>query len=267
MKTLTNKHLVPRGTSLLKKTIFPCILAGGACLAFGPLAHGNLLINGDFEATPGLSGWSNDDYTNGILQVIPAAQSPFTSGTQGLNIGKTGTGTGTNQPFATKALSTPISGSNSVNLSFDFWTASGGYSGSDSRLNVRLFTNTGKGATVSFLGTNAVSGAAETTQFSRNTWYHVNVNASPITPSGVATVTMTLTDQSSNVLNYTLDWTNVDSGNWVSVRVQPSFGDQTNINSYIDNISVIPEPATTTLLVAAGIGGIVMLRRRRVGRS
>src|SRR5690606_31635510 len=77
---------------------------------------------------------------------------------------------------------------------------------------------------------------------------------------GHLTLSFTISDGTATTTPVTLIDTDPLGGDYFGYRIRQVNGDDYSIGVNLDNFSIVPEPASLSLL---GLGGLAMLRRRR----
>lgn len=238
-------------------------------------SHAQVLLNGNFESGTGTSitSWSTastDTYKT--IALTSSAQSPFTTGTQGVNIA-TASGASSPTPKLSQSINSSYGANTSFSLSFDF-LSQGTYTGTDGAIIIRLFGNSGANQAISFRGDGSIALNGTTTatsSYSKNTWYHATVNIPSLTSSQTTTsITLTLTPwvngSGGTPISFTGNWNMAGATYYNTFQVQQGYGITSGANVNLDNVSltVVPEPATAGLL-SAGLA-LVLFRLRFTSR-
>lgn len=236
-------------------------------------SHAQVLLNGNFESGTGTSitSWSTSSTDSfKTITLASSAQSPFTSGTQGVNIA-TAAGASTPTPKLSQSINSSYGSNTSFSLSFDF-LSQGTYTGTDGALILRLFGNSGANQAISLRGDGSIAlngTTSATSSYSKNTWYHASLTLPTLANSQTTTtITLTLTPWVSGApgtpVSFTGNWNMAGASYYSTFQVQQGFGITSGANVNLDNVSltVVPEPGSATLL---GAGLALVLFRLRSG--
>jgi len=272
MKTAPSKHPSIRSSRGV------LALASGVVALGIASVHAQVLLNGNFESGSGTSitSWSTAATdANKVITLSASAQSPFTSGTQGVNITTASGATGA-APKLYQSISSTYGSNTSFSLAFDF-LSQGSYSSTDGALIVRLFANSGTNQVISFRGDGSIAMNGVTTaasSYSKNTWYHASMEVPSIFGSQTATsITLTLTPWVSGApgtpVSFTGSWAMTGGTYYNTFQIQQGFGLVPGANVDVDNVAmaVVPEPAAATLLLGAGLGMVLLRRCSASGRD
>lgn len=256
--------------------MFPAVVMfaiGFAGMAQAQLVNGNMAppfsaISGDPASGSVPNGWSAQGASDaGFIRNQSTINSPFTSvyadnsssaHLQDLATGSTGTG-----GYGFLQLFGPgyTSGSASFDFKLNNMPASGGTFGV--QFNNSGNTSGGSGVTrVRFELNNAGTlrwfsneGSATILTITADTWYHV---AFAWSESGAFTGTATAFGGSSTAFSGTLSVNGANNISGVQVRDRE---DTPGGDLYLDNVSVVPEPAIAGLIGATGLAMMIMRRR------
>ena len=210
----------------------------------------SLLLNGDFEAS-GIWHLNARD-SNNLVEIVKDAQSPFSTGTQGLHIQVEPNSM--LSPLVTQDLTEQTD--SPIQLSFDFKVNSQtAYTGGDGVLTMvmymgatpagteqlrysLMFTGDGK---MMLLGKTPVQAG----NYNAGVWYHVSATF-PGSAGGDAHITLTSFGGSPATTTGTIVPFNAAPTKYRLLRIQPGFGTHGSLEDvYVDNVTIQESPSPT----------------------
>ena len=212
----------------------------------------NCISNENFEAASPLAYWTTYAPTDTTVAASASAQSPFTPGSNGVEI-KVSPGASTiDRPYLYQYLAPAQSGVMTVNFDFEI-PSSNTYAGSDTLCLVRLYDNNGQNCSVGFTGIKGITfgGASFANAYNFNTWYHAVLKVPSIASVQAGKIpVLTITPwipgspgapgTPAVFTPSTEPWTAFTGSSYSLLQVNANAASEQGTDLYIDNVEASP---------------------------